>query len=353
MNGTDLKIDFIFSGRPERAAAAAAAAEQRGIDGMRVTETMHDPFLTLALAAPGTRRINLTTAVAIAFARTPMTLAHSAWDLQRLSGGRAVIGLGTQIKPHITRRYGMPWDRPAARMREYAHAVRAIWHTWQTGDRLDFQGDFFTHTLMAPPFNPGPLPAGAPPLWIAGVGPMMTSVAGQVGDGLVCHPLTTADYLREVTVPNVRAARAKAEAAQESWTARPFQVSGTALVATGRTEEQLAAAVTAVRERVAFYASTPAYRPILEFHGWGDLQDELHRLSTGQHWQEMGRLIDDEVLEAFAVVGEPAAAGRAVRARFAGLLDRVTVTLPYEAPDALALDVLGAALDAGEQRREC
>ncbi|MFD0561738.1 TIGR03617 family F420-dependent LLM class oxidoreductase [Kitasatospora saccharophila] len=286
--------------------------------------------------------MQLATGVAIAFARTPMTLAHSAWDLQRLSGGRAAIGLGSQVRPHITRRYGMPWSRPAARMREFAAATRAVWHSWQTGERLDFRGDFYTHTLMTPMFDPGPLSHGAPPLRLAAVGPRMTSVAGEIGDGLICHPFTTPRYLREVTLPTVRAARARVEAAGEPWTVRPFEVSGTAMVVTGRTEEQLAANARTVRERIAFYGSTPAYRPVLEQHGWGALHEELHMLSQEGRWQEMGRRIDDEVLGAFAVVGEPEAAGRAVRERFAGLVDRITVSLPYDADDELALDVLGA-----------
>jgi probable F420-dependent oxidoreductase len=337
-----IRTDLAFHGRPEGVADAARAAEERGIDGLLVAEIRHDPFPMLALAAAATRRIGLGTGVAIAFARTPMALAHSAWDLQRLAGGRAVIGLGSQVAPHVTRRYGMPWSRPAARMREFAAATRAIWHSWQTGDRLDFRGDFYSHTLMTPMFDPGPLPEGAPAIRIAAVGPLMTAVAGEVGDGLVCHPFTTPGYLRETTLPAVRAARAGAEAARKPWTVRPFEVAGTAMVVTGRTAEQLAANTTAVRERIAFYGSTPAYRPVLEQHGWGALHEALHTLSMEGRWQEMGRLVDDEVLHAFAVVGEPEAAGRAVRERFAGLLDRVTVSLPYACDDGLALDVLGA-----------
>jgi probable F420-dependent oxidoreductase len=232
----------------------------------------------------------------------------------------------------------MPWSQPAARMKEFASALRAIWHSWQTGERLRFRGDFYTRTLMAPMFDPGPLPSGPPRIWLAGVGPMMTAVAGEVADGLICHALTSADYLRRVTLPAVHKAR---EAAGRA--AQPFDVVCNALVATGRTEEEYAAALTATRERIAFYTSTPAYRAVLDLHGWGGLQEELHRLSVRGRWEEMGRLIDDDVLDAFALHGEPEAVGRAVRERFVGLCTRVTVSLSHDADDTLALDVLGGA----------
>ncbi|WP_405904123.1 TIGR03617 family F420-dependent LLM class oxidoreductase [Streptomyces sp. NBC_00656] len=338
-----LKIDVTVGKRPEETASAAARAEERGADGVLVGETNHDPFMRLALAAGRTSRIELGTGVAIAFARTPMTLAHSAFDLQRLSGGRAVIGLGSQIKPHITKRYSMPWSRPAARMREYACAVRAIWHSWQTGDQLDFRGDFYTHTLMTPVFAPEALPQGTPPLWLAGVGPLMIEVAGRVGDGLICHPLTSVDYLRQAILPTVRAARARAEADGSDWTNRPFDVVGTPMVATGRTEEEFAEAIRATRERIAFYASTPAYLPVLRLHGWEALHEELNPLSREGRWREMGLLVDDDVLNAFAVVGEPATAGRVLRERFGGLLTRATIGMVHEAPADLVFDVLDGA----------
>lgn len=343
MTTAPLKTDVTFTGPIEHAAAAAARAEARGADGFLVNELKHDAFLQLAVAAGGTRRIGLATGVAIAFARSPMTVATAAWDVQRLSGGRAIVGLGSQVKPHITRRYSMPWSQPAARMREFAEALRAVWHSWQTGGRLAFRGDFYTHTLMTPMFDPGPLPSGPPAVWLAAVGPRMTAVAGEVADGLICHPLTSPDYLRRVSLPAVRAARESAGRA-----ALPFDVAGTVLVATGRTEEEYAAALTATRERIAFYASTPAYLPVLELHGWGELQRELHRMSLRGRWQEMGRLVDDGVLDAFALHGEPREVGRAVRERFGGLYTRVSVSFSHDAHDAhdaddtVALDVLEA-----------
>ncbi|MGW6460952.1 TIGR03617 family F420-dependent LLM class oxidoreductase [Streptomyces sp. NPDC055078] len=337
------RTDFSFGGRTERVAASARRAEERGTDGLLAFETRYDPLIQLALAAGSTERIELATAVSVAFARTPMTLAISAYDVQRLSGGRLTIGLGSQIKPHITRRYGMPWSRPAARMREFASALRAIWHSWETGDTLDFRGDFYTHTLMTPMFDPGPVPSGPPRIWIAGVGPMMTAVAGEVADGLLCHSLTSTRYLREVTLPALNTARAKAEAAGERPAGPPPDVVCHVLVATGRTEEEYTASVAATRERLAFYASTPAYRPVLELHGWGALHEELHRLSTRGRWQEMGGLIDDDVLSTFAITGEPAAAGRALRERFGGLCTRVTCSVSRDVDGSLSLDVLEAA----------
>ncbi|MDX2646259.1 TIGR03617 family F420-dependent LLM class oxidoreductase [Streptomyces sp. PA03-1a] len=335
-----LKADFTFTGRIERAATEAARAEAHGADGVLVNEMRHDAFLQLALAAGATRRADLVSGVAIAFARNPMTVATAAYDVQRLSGGRMTVGLGSQVKPHITHRYGMPWSRPAARMKEFAGALRAIWHSWQTGERLRFRGEFYTHTLMTPMFDPGPLPSGPPRIWLAGVGPLMTAVAGEVADGLICHALTSADYLRQVTLPAVHKARESSEHAGQ-----PFDVVGNALVATGRTQEEYAAALTATRERIAFYASTPAYRAVLDLHGWGELHDELHRLSVRGRWSEMGRLVDDDVLDAFALHGEPREVGRAVRDRFAGLCTRVTVSLSHDADDTLALDVLAGVRD--------
>ena len=329
-----MKIDVTFSGRPEDAAASARVAESRGADGLVVPETRHDPFLQLALCSQTTERIELGTSVAIAFARNPMTVAGTSYDLQRLSGGRAILGLGSQVAAHITRRYSMPWSRPAARMEEFAAALRSIWHSWQTGDELDFVGDFYTHTLMTPMFDPGPLDVGSPRLWIAGVGPKMTAVAGRVADGLICHSFTTADYLRDVTLPIVAAGLASAGRAHDE-----FDVSGLILFATGRTEEEYDTAVTATRERLAFYGSTPAYRPVLEHHGWGALHEDLHTLSRQGRWQDMGGLIDDEVLDTFAVVGELDDIGKLARTRFDGLLTRMTVALAVDDSSALHLEI--------------
>jgi probable F420-dependent oxidoreductase len=337
MSDEAMAVDIAFHGGPERVAELAAEVERRGgVRGLFVAEAAHDPYVALALAAVATHRIEIGTSIAVAFARTPMATAYSAYDLQRLSGGRLVLGLGTQIKPHITRRYGMPWSAPAARMTEYVAALRAIWDSWQTGGRLDFRGDFYEHTLMTPMFSPGPLDVPSPRVWMAAVGPRMLEAAGAVADGLICHPLLSRSYLSEVVLPTVERSRA-AHGRSGS-----FEVSALCMVATGRTEEQLAAAVAGVRHQIGFYASTPAYRAVLDHHGWGDLHAEAHALTKADRWGEIGDLVDDDVLAAFAVVGELEAAGPEVRTRFAGLADRVTTSMPYDADELLALDLLGA-----------
>ncbi len=332
----DIAVDIAFHSGPERIAAIARETESSGVvRGLFVTEAAHDPFVALALAASATERIELGTSIAIAFARTPMAMAYSAYDLQRLSGGRLVLGLGSQIKAHITRRYDMPWSRPAARIQEYVAALQAIWHSWQTGDALDFRGDFYQHTLMPPLFSPGALEGPAPRVWLAAVGPRMLAAAGAVADGLICHPLLSHAYLAKAVVPAVRRSRETHGRADE-----PFEVSVMCMVATGRTEEQLTDAVAGVRRQIGFYASTPAYRPVLEHHGWGELHLEAHALTKAGRWSELGDLVDDEVLSTFAVVGELDAVGAEMRARFAGLADRVTTSMPYDGDDRLALDLL-------------
>jgi probable F420-dependent oxidoreductase len=335
----EIAVDIAFHGGPERIAALAGEVERRGgVRGLFVAEAAHDPFVALALAATATERIELGTSIAVAFARTPMAMAYSAYDLQRLSGGRLVLGLGSQIKPHITRRYGMPWSDPVARMQEYVAALRAIWHAWQTDRPLDFRGDFYEHTLMPPLFSPGALAGPSPRVWVAAVGPRMLATAGAVADGVICHPLLSRGYLAEVVVPAVRHSRATHGRADE-----PFEISTLCMVATGRTEEQLADAVAGVRRQIGFYASTPAYRPVLDHHGWGDLHGAARALTKAGRWGELGDLVDDEVLATFAVVGELDAVGADLRARFAGLADRVTTSMPYDADDLLALDLVGAS----------
>jgi probable F420-dependent oxidoreductase len=328
-------IDLTFHGASGQIAAVARRIEEHDeVTGLFVPEARNDPFVALALAATSTTRLQLGTAVAIAFARTPMSMAYSAYDLHRLAGGRTILGLGSQIKPHIEYRYGMPWSRPADRMREYVAALRAIWQSWQTGDKLDFRGDFYTHTLMPPLFSPGPLDFPSPPIWLAGVGPKMVAAAGAVADGLICHPLISQSYLRDVLVPQVRTSRVEAGRAEA-----PFALASMVMVATGRTDEALTAAVVGTRKQIGFYASTPAYKPVLVHHGWAALHDEAHALSKAGRWDELGPLIDDDILNTFAVVGDLGAVGPALRRRFAGLVDRLTLSMPYAADDNLALDV--------------
>ena len=315
-----------------KAAAGAKLQEDLGFDGLWAAETNHDPFLALTLAAEHTERIELGTGIAVAFARSPMTLAQTAYNLNAFAEGRLLLGLGSQIKAHITRRFSMPWSHPAARMREFVQAMQAIWASWEDGTKLDFRGDFYEHTLMTPFFDPGPNPYGAPKVFLAAVGELMTKVVGEVCDGMLCHGFTTESYLREVTM------RALGEGLEASGRSRSdLQLSLPAFIVTGTTEEEMAAAAKGVREQIAFYGSTPAYRGVLEHHGWGDLQTELNGLSKQGEWQQMGTLVDDEILGAFAVIAEPDRVGDELLARFGDLVDRVSFYAPYQAgPDAFA-----------------
>jgi probable F420-dependent oxidoreductase len=317
--------------------------EKAGYDGLWSSESAHDPFLPLVLAAEHSERIELGTAIAVAFARSPMQLAYTAHDLQAYSGGRFTLGLGSQIRPHIERRFSMPWSHPAPRMREFIMALRAIWSAWNDGTKLSFRGEFYSHTLMTPFFAPPPAPGGAPKVFLAAVGEVMTAVAGEVADGLLVHAFSTERYLREVTLPALgrglaRAGRDRTEA----------QVSCLLLIATGRTEEDMARAVAGTQEQIAFYGSTPAYRGVLELHGWAGLADELNELSRSARedkWAAMAGLIDDDVLNAFAVVAEPGGVAPEIQRRFGGLIDRVSFYSAYGI-DAEAWDPILAGLRA-------
>jgi probable F420-dependent oxidoreductase len=320
-----MKIDGGIRGGFDSAARDAARQEERGYDGIWFAETAHDPFLPLLLAAQGTERVDLGTAIAVAFARNPMTLAQTSWDLQSASEGRFILGLGSQIKAHITRRFSMPWSHPAPRMREMILAIRAIWDCWNTGSKLDFRGDFYQHTLMTPFFNPGPNPHGDARIFLAGVGELMTEVAGEVADGFICHGFTTRRYMDEVTIPALEKGRAKAGKTMEG-----FEISGPLFVVTGRDEAEMAAAATGVKGQIAFYGSTPAYRKVLELHGWGDLQDELNRMSKEGRWAEMGTLIDQDMVEAFAVVAPLDEIGPALVDRWADVVSRLSFYTPYQ-----------------------
>jgi probable F420-dependent oxidoreductase len=249
-----------------------------------------------------------------------MSTAHLAWDLNAFSKGRFVLGLGSQVKPHIERRFSMPWSHPAPRMREFVEALRAIWSSWQHGTRLDFHGDFYTHTLMVPLFNPGPNAYGPPKVIIAAVGGLMTRVAAEVADGVMVHPLITAPYLRSVTLPIIDAALFR-----RGVTRAEFCVKQPIFVVTGSSEEEMSKQDRATRERIAFYASTPAYRHILEFHGWSELQPDLNALAKRGEWAKMGTLIDNDMLEVFAIVAEPQHVASRILERFDGMLDRTNL----------------------------
>ena len=318
-----MRVDGTLGFDPAGVVAQATAAEAAGYDGIWSAETGHDPFLPLVLAAEHTERLQVGTGIAVAFARNPMTLAMTANDLQTMAQGRFMLGLGSQIKPHIEKRFSMPWSHPAPRMRELILAVRAIWASWSDGSRLAFRGEYYRHTLMTPMFDPGPNPFGNPPIFLAAVGSMMTEVAGEVADGLLAHAFTTERYLREVTLPALERGLAA------SGRTRPaVEVSYPGMVVTGVDEQAFAASAAATRKQLAFYGSTPAYRPVLDLHGWGDLQTELNTLSKRGAWDDMTALIDDEMLSTFAVVGEIDTIAAQVRARFDGLIDRFNIYAP-------------------------
>ncbi len=314
--------------------AAAAAAESDGYDGFGVPETRHDAFASLALAARQTSRIKLQSAIVVAFARNPMNVAIGGNDVHLVSCGRFQLGLGSQVKPHIERRFGMPWSHPASRMEEFIAAVRAIWASWATGERLAFRGEFYHHTLMTEFFSPGPNPQGNPPIMLAAVGELMTGVAGRVADGMLCHSFTTQSYLRERTIPALKAARGTMEG---------FTLSLPAFVVVGNDERARAEAETGVRTQIAFYGSTPAYRPVLDLHGWGDLHERLNALSRQHAWAEMGALITDDVLDAFAVAGTPGEVAAGLTARFGDVVNRISVYAPYQA-DRADLNAVATAL---------
>jgi probable F420-dependent oxidoreductase len=333
-------VDFAagVEASPLEVEAAAARAERDGYDGFGAAESRHDVFTALTLAARATRTITLQSGIAVAFARNPMSLAVLANDLQLISAGRFQLGLGSQVQAHIERRFAMPWGRPAARMAEFVAAVRAIWESWRTGERLAFRGEFYRHTLMTDFFNPGPNPHGNPPILLAAVGERMTAVAGTAADGLLVHPLTSPAYLRERTLPILRSARGDLAG---------FGVGLSAFVVAGADEKARSRAEQAVKAQIAFYGSTPAYRPVLELHGWGALADRLNQLSRRQAWAEMAALITDEVLDTFAVSGAVSGdVARGLRERFDGLIDRLSFYTPYEADPEL-LSRLRAEVAAG------
>lgn len=341
-----MKIDAVIPGAmdhakgyPSQAGPASAALEQAGYSGVISVETNHDPFLPLALAAEHTSRVDLMTGIAVAFARNPMTLAGTAWDLQTLAEGRFILGLGSQIRPHITKRFSMPWSDPAARMQELIEAIRAIWDCWQTGQRLGFRGQYYRHTLMTPMFDPGPNSFGPPRIMLAAVGPLMTAVAGRLADGFISHAFQTVDYMRAVTLPNLEKGLAQAGRSRAD-----FEVSLPIFVVSGFSEEEVQARAAAARKQIAFYGSTPAYRPVLEHHGWGDASDALNRLSKQGEWNEMANLIDDTMLDSFAIVAEPHELAARIAGRFGGVIDRLQFSVDHHDQRWLAiLDEIAAS----------
>jgi len=333
-----MKIDAgISSSSPRESGDSAKSLESAGYDGAFVPETSHDPFLPLVTAALATEKIELYTSIAVAFARNPMILANLGYDLHLLSKGRFILGLGSQIRPHITKRFSMPWSKPAARMKELVEAIRSIWSSWQEGSKLDFRGEFYTHTLMTPFFNPGPNPFGIPKIYVAAVGPLMTKAVGESADGLLVHPFHTPKYMQETTLPIVEEALSSISKKRSE-----FDFSISVMTATGTNEESYEKAVTACRNGISFYASTPAYKGVLEAHGYGGLQGKLNLLSKEGKWQEMSAMIDDELLNTVAVVKEtPEAVAQEIKERYGDQGDRITPAF-YSGETGLASRVIRA-----------
>lgn len=296
----------------------AQAAEAIGFDAVWTSETQHDPFLPLTHVAAVTSRLHFGTAVAIAFARSPMLVAQTAWDLAKQSNGRFMLGLGTQVQAHIERRFGMTWSPPVPRLREYVQAIRAIWTAWQTGGKLNFRGSEYKLTLMTPFFSPGPIDNPDIPVFIAGVGTPLCKLAGEVADGFHVHPYHTRQYLSEVVLPAIADGAQKADRQRQA-----IEIATMAFVALNESE------IAAQRQQIAFYASTPSYRPVLELHGWGRVGEELGSLAARGNWAEMPQLITDEMLETFVVIGSWNDIAAKLHAKYDGLLDRVGLYRPF------------------------
>ncbi len=308
-----------------------------GFDGCFSFEGPHEPFMPLLLAAEHAPKIEIATGLAIAFARTPMTVANLAHDLQAFSKGRFILGLGSQIRPHIEARYSMPWSKPAARMKEFVRAVRAIFACWNGDDKLDFRGEFYTHTLMPPLFNPGPNEQGDPPILLGGVGPKMTEAAGEVADGMLIHPFHTRAFLDTLTLPALERGLAASERSMSD-----FTLAIQTLIVTGEDEAEYDMAKEMTRNQVAFYASTPGYRHVLDAEGWGELQPELRQMTKEGRWHEMSERITDEMLERIAFLGTPKQIAEKLTERYGGLADRIAFASPYPMNPACAAEIISA-----------
>jgi probable F420-dependent oxidoreductase len=314
-----MKVDGGVGWELDKVGAQARELEEMGYSGILTAETSHDPFFPLLVAGQNTSRVDLMTSIAVAFSRSPMTLANIGHDLNAFSKGRFILGLGSQIKPHITKRFSMPWSSPAKRMREFILAMRAIWANWHEGKPLEFTGEFYTHTLMTPFFTPTDTDYGAPRVFLAAVGPLMTEVAGEVADGVIIHAFTTEKYLRETTLPALERGFARAGKSRKD-----FEISYPVFVVTGQNDKEIDEARTATRRQIAFYGSTPAYKPVLDSIDAGELQGELNRMSKQGRWEEMGTLITDDILDAFAVCGPPDTIAGQIKDRYGDLIDRTS-----------------------------
>ena len=318
-----MKVDANISADMTKTGRQATHLESMGYDGLRIAELNHDPFLPLAIAAEHTNNVELLTSVAVAFARNPMSMATLAHDINAFSQGRMILGLGSQVKPHIERRFSMPWYKAARQMREFIEAMNAIFDSWYEGERLEYIGEYYEHTLMPATFTPENLEFGRPRINLSATGPLMTKVAAEVADGMVMHPFSSEKYIREVTLPAIEAGLAASRRTLDE-----FQLDYAPIIATGPNEEAISKAIEVARDRIAFYGSTVAYRPVLEIHGWGDLQTELNFLNKRQQKEEMARLVDDEVLNTIALIGTPTEVVNAMKQRFGDVINRTGFSVP-------------------------
>ncbi|MEH6634794.1 MAG: TIGR03617 family F420-dependent LLM class oxidoreductase [Halioglobus sp.] len=340
-----MKIDGPFYAQLGDAAEEAKRLAAIGYDGVYTLEGSWDPFYPLVMAAEHAPKLDIATGIAVAFPRNPMHLAYQAWDLQKFSNGKFLLGIGSQIKTHIEKRFGVDFSPPAARMREYILALKAIFDCWQNGTRLDFTGKYYRHTLMTPMFNPGPLDCGPPPILLGALGPMMTEVAGEVADGLIVHPFNNMPFLTDHALPAVQRGLSKAGRDRNDFT---LQIN--AMVITGETEEARAIATESVKGLLGFYSSTPAYRPPMEAVGYGDLQPELNRLSKEGRWDELGAFIDQDFLAAFTTSGKPDEIAGKLLDKYGADADRLAIYAPYAAPDEMWRGII-AQLAAGTTDR--
>lgn len=321
-----MKIELELEGyRLDEVPAITRKAEALGCHGVLSSEAAHEPFFPLLLAAEHSQRLSLGTGVAIAFPRSPIVTASTAWDLQALSRGRLLLGLGTQVKGHNVRRFSVPWGPPGPRLREYILALRAIWHCWQNGSKLDFRGQYYTHTLMTPQFNPGPIDHPHIPVYISAVNPYNCRLVGELCDGIRLHPISSPKYTREVVLPNVAAG---AEKAGRSLAA--IDICGMPLIATGANDAGLERSVVAVRRRIGFYGATRTYMPAFDQHGWTETALQLHAMAEQGKWDEMGALISDEMVEAFAVVATWDRLAERMRSFYDGIATRASIRVPLE-----------------------
>ena len=314
-----MKVDASLMFDPVMVGKMSASIEKAGFDGAYTFEGQSDPFIALTAAAMRTQKLDLMTSIAVAFARNPMNLAYIGNDLQNLSGGRFILGLGSQVKAHVERRFSMPWGKPVTRMREMVLAIKTIWDSWQTGEKLNFEGEYYQHTLMSPVFAPQPNPYGVPKIFIAGVGPVMTELAGEVAEGYFVHPFNTAKSLGELSLAAVSRGLEKAGKSRED-----FSVSVQVVTATGLNDEELEGSIAAARNQIGFYASTPAYLPILKCHGWEGLQEDANTLVRKGDWGGLANLINDDILNTFAVVGTPSEVAAGMAERYGGRVDRIS-----------------------------